>query len=1272
MEKPTTKYFLSNFHTNTINPPNNLPIITVTINGQEVSALVDTGAQCSCVCSKANFLDNAVLRNSSKTVLGANNSAFRAGRETNLDIYLTSDFAIQMPSLQVIDNLCVPLIIGADIIGNNLVIRKDYVILQNQKLLRQQSSWHARVKRATRLEPKLDNAVSISNPWYGISNIKTILVSPIILPTKNTSAPLKYMVNEAVMDNTENLSITVSNITRSFFVLPKHTQICSLVPCSQVERVNGIFSCENVEQEMKDVQSFQEARKTRFSINQQVPEVKVIGTSDTDRVSDLNKLLKQNNLAFCHDRLDVGKIGGYRFTIPLNDENKVIYGAPRNIPPALKEKVKVEFAKWEGIDLVEESNSNFNIPMLVVRKPDGSVRLALDARDLNANSKFDRFPLPNLENLMDEVGRKIKAGPECYISTLDFSRAFNQVQLKSEDRDKCAFTALGKHWRPKRLVYGLGSAPSGFTRIMSKIFSDLEGCWLFIDDIILISNSWEEHLELLNNFFVRCIKYGITIDPKKTSLDIDAIDFLGERVNKNGRMPSNKHLEAINNYNRPMKRSELRRFLGMTAFVQRHVQDARVILQPLHKLSSIKVPWVWLDIHQSSFDEFKDKLSQSTGLTHRDPASKLYLVCDASIAKCGAILYQVDNSNVYTPLGYFSRIFTKAEMRHSSRARECYCIVDSIKFFSFHLIGEHFKVITDHRSLLWLAKESKSNQLSPRLVNIYIFLSGFNFEIEFRRNTDPAIVASDAISRSYTLSDLEQFQEESSVPDYLMAMAFLPAQAVNTTNNSNRYWLRSAAQLVNPECDQEQSLVIPEVQQKRLVNIAFEFGDTSIDINELSDKQKSDSFCQNILKKISIGVKANSQVNNFAIENNLLYKMGNNGKLRLVIPVATGYEFCSFLHSIHMHPGSKSLERIVSKIVYIHGLQKICQNICHQCVTCIRNKPRPMLRPSKVPNRSFSSYPFERTYIDLVDMGQKDRCGKRYLLTFVCEQTGYLDGYALPSKRDDVVAKAVMELALRNGALNEFVTDRGTEFSKYFSAVTEKLGIRHIRTSAYNSRANFAERIHRDFATKLRLLGCGKQNWSNVFPLLKFHINSSPRDRLDGLTPNECVYGRPFFLPFSTIEALPVAKTDWVIAVNEYFRELYPSLLKFQMDRYNNLVKLDKGKAPILKVGDKVLCFKPNLYDHKYISTWEGPFLIKRKLARDTYIVKDPKTHREYHRHIRRLRVLPNPSHTDNPEIDNNSAPIVLPLGPGNNEIISDDIPYNSSLLRELPFPANN
>ena len=118
-------------------------------------------------------------------------------------------------------------------------------------------------------------------------------------------------------------------------------------------------------------------------------------------------------------------------------------------------------------------------------------------------------------------------------------------------------------------------------------------------------------------------------------------------------------------------------------------------------------------------------------------------------------------------------------------------------------------------------------------------------------------------------------------------------------------------------------------------------------------------------------------------EINLLFRKGKNNKLRLVIPANDGLEFVSYMHTICIHPGALSLERTISKFVFINGLQKICQDICFNCEVCIKSKARKILRPSKVPNRSFSYYPFERTYVDLVDMGQRDHNGKN-LFAYVC------------------------------------------------------------------------------------------------------------------------------------------------------------------------------------------------------------------------------------------------------------------------------------------------
>ena len=288
-------------------------------------------------------------------------------------------------------------------------------------------------------------------------------------------------------------------------------------------------------------------------------------------MNELKNMLNQEKLAFTYGKSDLGKIGGYRFTLPLKDADKIIYNAPRPIPPALQEKVKTEFKKWTDVDMVQESHSDYNIPTLIVRKSDGSVRIALDCRSLNQNSIIDRWPLPSLETTMYNVSKSITKGKDCYISMVDLSRAYLQLPLYEKDRGKLAFSFLGKHWESLRLIYGVASGPASFTRCMNKIFGHIKNLYIFVDDVICINGTWEDHMATLQEFFQTCIKFGLTVDPGKTNLIVNEVTFLGETVNKKGRKPSDRHIQALNNYPEPENRQQLKRYLGMCSFVQKHV-----------------------------------------------------------------------------------------------------------------------------------------------------------------------------------------------------------------------------------------------------------------------------------------------------------------------------------------------------------------------------------------------------------------------------------------------------------------------------------------------------------------------------------------------------------------------------------------------------------------------------------------------------------------------------------------------------------------------------
>ena len=556
---------------------------------------------------------------------------------------------------------------------------------------------------------------------------------------------------------------------------------------------------------------------------------------------ELDTILKENSLAFAANENDLGRIAYWRFSVPFLNENDECYQAPRPIPPGLREKVQNEFQKWKDNDLVEEAYSPVNIPVLIVRKQNGSVRLALDARKLNQISVKDRFPMPNMADIFHRIGLILSNATDPFISTFDAKRAYNQLMLDESDRNKVAFSIFNKHYRAKRLVYGLQNGPSAFSRLMSKLFSDDEEIFVFIDDILIISKTWAEHSAAIKRLLEKCISIGLVLDPTKSQIAKTECTFLGETITKTGRRPSQKHIEAISKYPVPKSRKELKRFTGLCVFEQKFIKNASIILKPLHKLSSNKVDFIWTDEHQNAFDEIKQALIDSVGIHHRDPLKELILTTDASLEAAGGILSQMNKDGNYEPLGYFSRTFTECERRQSARHREAYAIHDAIKHFEFLLLGETFTVETDHHSLVWLAKEHLSQTLNMRMINVYHYLSGFDFEIKYRANTTPQIKAADALSRAIIargMTGCETLVKKSNPSDSLFNIEHLsaiPEQINVITRTTNYEQNRSNETFDNSVC--------------------FRFADKAFSRSEMIALQQKDSYVQSILEKLDCKCK---------------------------------------------------------------------------------------------------------------------------------------------------------------------------------------------------------------------------------------------------------------------------------------------------------------------------------------------------------------------------------------------------------------------------------
>ena len=1246
----------------------NLAEIIVRIYNQPIKALLDLGATKSVINSELSIVKTLLSKqspiNTSITLTCANGNALPTKGLLNLDIKLNDVYSKQIDvilSSYVSHNL----ILGTDFIETLQYNQtSDFVHVNNHKIKRFMPSSKATLLRSLSrivLEPyEVDRVVDISNPLFENCDKQEILVERL---KSDVSDSRKFSFPEVYMANSNTIQINLTNLTNEPLLIKKGTPIARILPSANTQ----VFTLEtfpNTDEEREALYDFQDYRREKFDLENFQPPITI--DLDPTQTSELESLFKEFNLAFASCESDLGKIAYWRYAIPFYDETTQCYQPPRPIPPGLQDKVLEEFEKWKSNDLVEEAYSSVNIPVLIVKKANGSVRLALDARKLNSLSLKDRFPMPSMVDIFNKIGQTLSGAIDPYISTFDAKRAYNQLLLAESDRHKVAFSLFNKHYTAKRLVYGLQNGPSAFCRLMANLFSDDNEIFCFIDDIIIISKDWQSHIAAIKRLLQKCISIGLVLDPLKCQIAREECTFLGERLTKRGRMPSDKHIKAIKEYPVPTCRKELKRFNGLVVFEQKFIRNASVLMKPLHQLASNKVDFEWTDLHQQSFEAIKTELITTQGIIHRNPNYPLVLTTDASLDAAAGILSQINNEGQYEPLGYFSRVFTSSERRQSSRHREAYAIHDSVRHFEYNLIGQSFLIETDHNSLVWLAKENLQQTMSMRMLNVYEYLASFDFKIKYVPNTSRSIIAADALSRAIDpvpdykpdsnhekfglrslthLSDSRPVELKGLDDICRLSNAIDPIHMIFGLEHCNAVQTRAMVSKspdpkenntctptlptsTNNGCLPTDNVDLSSTDDESLV---FKFGDHKFTRAAFIDKQTSDPFITQVIRNLNCSCQTNNrrkrrcrrckQATQFALKDGLLYNT-NSIRPRLVIPSDLHEEFINYVHVSHLHPGARSLEKIIRSNVFVKNLQVLTKSICARCFTCKQSKPRPKEQVSMTSMKPTATFPFEYCAIDLIDHGKPDNKGFRYLLVINDLLSDFIDGCPLRNKSDQSVSKALLNLILTHGSLSNILTDNGKEFGPLLKSITTRLNMNHIHISPYNSRANRVERSNRCIRIKERLLNLSKSNWSEAWPLIKFHLNNSPKDKLGMKTPFEVAYGRCPYLPYTVPETeLLTTKEPWTKVSAQFFNEFYPQLVEFQNARIDERSKTEKFS---LKPKDSVLIYKPTIdTDSKISRFWTGPLKVLRKVAPDTYELRCPKSAKIFRRNRRHIRLLP-------------------------------------------------
>jgi len=260
------------------------------------------------------------------------------------------------------------------------------------------------------------------------------------------------------------------------------------------------------------------------------------------------------------------------------------------VSPKIQEAIYAEVDKMLEADVIEPSKSEWSTPIVMIKKPNGTYRFCLDFRKLNNVSKKDAYPLPYMNAILD----KLRAAR--YISTIDLSQAYFQIPLENNSRELTAFTVPGKGlFHFKRMPYGLTGAPATFQRLLDRLIGpEMEPhAFAYLDDIVIVTRSFDEHLVWLKRVLDKIKAAGLTINPEKSKFCRSQVKYLGFLVQQEGLRVDPDKTAPIIEYPPPKNIKQLRRFIGMASWYRRFIPQCATKLEPLTRLLRKSYSWEW-------------------------------------------------------------------------------------------------------------------------------------------------------------------------------------------------------------------------------------------------------------------------------------------------------------------------------------------------------------------------------------------------------------------------------------------------------------------------------------------------------------------------------------------------------------------------------------------------------------------------------------------------------------------------------------------------------
>ena len=480
------------------------------------------------------------------------------------------------------------------------------------------------------------------------------------------------------------------------------------------------------------------------------PDLKIDMSSNIplNKQNELKNLLIEYRDIWCTKTKNLPQVRGYKYHIEL-----IPHTARKFSPYALSEprraKLREIVTEMLQANLITPVVSDYASPVTIICRPGSRPKLCIDYRFINSVTVNDVNPLPRMNDLLETMARKN------FITTCDVMSAYHTVPLTYESSLRAAFcineSVEGSSlFAPKCLVYGLKCAPASYVRLMSQVMSGLlyDKVLCYLDDIAIVTDTIDEHIETLREVFKRLRIYNIKLTPRKFQLLKDQVKFLGHSIRDNKIYPDKSKIEIVEKYPCPNEsrnpKKSLHSFLSLCNYYRGHIKDYAKMSAKLYDLIKINTTWSWNDTYQKQFDDIKKAMINSPPLVSPNYDKEFILKSDASDRAIGAILTQLDDNNVECIIEASGVKFSTCQLKWHIFEKETFALLWALRHFRKYIEFSKCTCYVDNAALSFTLK-SKS-QTNARILRWQIELSSYR-DIVIKHRKGKESLDCDALSR---------------------------------------------------------------------------------------------------------------------------------------------------------------------------------------------------------------------------------------------------------------------------------------------------------------------------------------------------------------------------------------------------------------------------------------------------------------------------------------------------------------------------------------------